>query len=67
MSTDRALVIALKYILVIKQKNITPINLLLKSKFVKRKDRITNPTFKLNLARIMDKIVGACTCALGNQ
>ena len=67
VSTDKALVIVLRYILIIKQNILILISLVFKIRLVIRKDRITNLTFKLSLARIIDKIVGACTWAFGSQ
>ena len=67
MSTDNALVIQLKYILIIKQNIIVLTNQLDSVRLVNKKYRITKPTFKHNLAKITERIVGACTWALGNQ
>jgi len=51
----------LKYIPIIKQNIAKFTNLLHKVRLVNRNDKITSPTFKLNLAKIMERIVGACT------
>jgi hypothetical protein len=49
------------YIPITRQNKLNLTNLALKTKFVNKKDKITNPTFKLSLAKIIDRIVGAWT------